>query len=115
MGTRRRVVAVVGGFLVVVLITLAWLVVLVVAAWSSSSMVGHGTDNDPFAGFMVAISISSIIGCSMMYFALLGLGHWASDTPESRTATVVAGVVTGVFAAAALAVLVTAVVGYLRG
>ena len=111
----RQVVAFIAGFLVVALVAFAWLVVLVVAAVGSTSLAGQSADNDPLASFATGLVIASIIAGSVMYFALLGLGRWASDTPESRTATIVAGVVTGVFAAAAIAILAVEVVGYIRG
>ena len=105
---KRLVVATLVGFIAVVLCTFVWLVAVVVpAAVPQNPVIPQWTPptrSHAVVGFAWG-SIASIGIALAMYFSIRGLGRWASGTPETRTPTAVARVVTFLFSCAALAVL----------
>lgn len=96
------VVAILVGFIDVVIHMIVWLVVVVVPA----GVAGTASTRSAAVGWFIWGSIASILIALAMYFSIRGLGRWVSGTPETRTPTAVAGIVTFLFSCAALAVLI---------
>ena len=102
------------GFVVVVAVVFIWLVVLVAVALRLAVDAGQDGDDDQLDGFLVPVLIASAIAAPVMYFSIRGLGRWAAGSPDNRTATVIADVITGLFSAAVVALLTAEVIRHLR-
>lgn len=114
MSTAREVVAGLVGCFVVVAAALAWLVALFAVAFGLAVDAGQNGDADQLSGFLVPVLIAWAIAAAVMYFSIRALGRWAAESPDSRTPTVVAVAVTGVFSVAVAAILTAEVISHLR-